>query len=154
IPFFSPEAFDKPSEALQKVLAEAGFTPAEVKVMAARIHDRCPAWSHVRKVNPRGADSTKLRIMFRRGYPFMESSVDNKPRSGLLFVSSQDDIEARFDFIKSQWAGNKNFPAPLRRAFNEPEKTARHMMGRLSPAELLAIAEDPGKRALLGLADK
>jgi Dyp-type peroxidase family len=108
--------------------------------MATRIAARCPAWSHVRKVNPRGADGTDPRIIFRRGYPFMESSLDNKVRSGLLFVSFQNDIEARFEFIKHQWAGNRNFPVPRPRPeFTEAEVAARRRGGRLTLQEIQAL---------------
>src|SRR5262249_49408193 len=103
IPFFTPDG-------IKELPAGVDFTVAEVKEMAVRIKDRCPAWSHVRKVNPRGGDGIDFRLIFRRGYPFMESSLDNKLRSGLLFVSFQNDIEATFEFIKLRWAGGGNFP--------------------------------------------
>jgi Dyp-type peroxidase family len=153
IPFFSPEALTDPPAALARLIKSEGFTVAEVKKMAEQIRDTCPAWSHVRKVNPRGGDGIKLRLMFRRGYPFMESSVDNKLRSGLLFVSFQKDITEAFEFIKRQWAGEGNFPVPALRGFSPAELKARHQMGRLTRQELLDIEKDQAARGLLGLTE-
>jgi Dyp-type peroxidase family len=136
--FFSPELIKDP---LPPDVVKAGFTVKALQEMATRIANRCPAWSHVRKVNPRGADGADFRIMFRRGYPFMESTNDNKLRSGLLFVSFQNDIEARFEFIKSMWAGNPNFPVPvLRETFTPAEVAARRRGGRLTADELNALS--------------
>ena len=153
VPFFSPEAIDAslPAEVKAAVTAAGYKTLADFKAAVETIRDRVPAWSHVRKVNPRGADGTDFRIIFRRGYPFVESTVDNKMRSGLLFVSFQDDVEARFEFIKQQWAGNRTFPVPALRPFAPAELVARHKFGRLTAAELQAIAGNAPARALLGL---
>ena len=153
VPFFSPDAInDTLSDEIKKAIKDAGFKTLDAfKEKVKEIEARVPAWSHVRKVNPRGADGTDPRIIFRRGYPFMESTVDNKLRSGLLFVSFENDVEAKFEFIKKQWAGNRSFPVPLLRAFSDAENVARHKFGRQSATELQAIATDTAARALLGL---
>jgi Dyp-type peroxidase family len=154
VPFFTPEQINEGlPELIRQALDAVGLDLAKAREMAERITARCPAWSHIPKVNPRGADGTRLRIMFRRGYPFEETSLDNKIRSGLLFVSFQSDIEGKFEFIKSQWAGNRSFPVPLLRTFTAPEVVARHKMGRLSAAELFGLQGDAGKRQLLGLGE-
>jgi Dyp-type peroxidase family len=144
IPFFTPEA-------ITELPPGVDFSVAEVQAMASRNKDRCPAWSHVRKVNPRGGDGVDFRLIFRRGYPFMESSLDNKLRSGLLFISFQNDIEATFEFIKLRWAGDGSFPVPALRAFSESEIESRHRGGRFSSEELKQFT--PDARKLLGLGD-
>jgi Dyp-type peroxidase family len=156
VPFFSPEAInDSLPVEVKKAVTDAGYKSLDdFKKAVEKIRDTVPAWSHVRKVNPRGADGTDFRIIFRRGYPFMENTLDNKIRSGLLFVSFENDLEARFEFIKQAWAGNRSFPVPLLRDFSPAELVARHKFGRLSAGELFEIAADKGKRELVGLADE
>jgi Dyp-type peroxidase family len=120
---------------------------------------KCPAWSHVRKANPREEDNItnsngfkiEAHLIFRRGYPFMESDMDNKTRSGLLFVCFQRDITNKFEFIKKNWFNNPDFPVPFFRPFSEAEKDFRHQHGRFSVAELEAIADNVEARKLLGL---
>jgi Dyp-type peroxidase family len=125
-----------------------------------------PAWSHIRKANPReelvdkdkGDKNGRIarHQIFRRGFLF----VENEFRSGLLFICFQRNIGEGFEFIKKNWLNNKNFPVPitgpnLKRTFTAQELSSRHQHGRLSPEELLQIKNDLGKRRLLGLeADK
>lgn len=156
VPFYDPDAInDSLSDEVKKAIADAGYKSLdEFRNAVEKIRDRVPAWSHVRKVNPRGADGTDFRIIFRRGYPFMENTLDNKIRSGLLFVSFENDLEARFEFIKKQWAGNPSFPVPLLRQFSPAELVARHKFGRLTAEELQAVATSTQARALIGLADQ
>jgi Dyp-type peroxidase family len=116
-----------------------------------------PAWSHVRKANPRQekmANGKLLgkRIIFRRGYPFMEAGLNNRTISGLLFISFQRDIENSFEFIKKKWLNNKDFPTPKSRPFTKHELDKRHSQGRFSPDELQRLARsDTSDRQLLGL---
>jgi Dyp-type peroxidase family len=117
-----------------------------------------PAWSHVRKVNPRQEkmpDGKRIekRTIFRRGYLFMETGLNNRTASGLLFVSFQRDIENSFEFVKKNWLNNKNFPTPKIRAFTKHELNKRHSQGRFSLTTLGQIRLDISKRHLLGLDD-
>jgi Dyp-type peroxidase family len=123
-----------------------------------KFRDRVPAWSHVRKVNPRGekiANGRPLqkRIIFRRGYPFIQTGLNNKTISGLLFISFQRDIEGTFEYIKYKMAGNKNFPVPDPRDFTEHEKSIRKSQGVFTKGELDNIIHNPEQRKLLGLDD-
>ncbi len=66
------------------------------------------AFSHVRKVGPRGKhDDTQI---FRRGLPFIENSADGQPRVGLNFCSFQASLD-QFDVVFNDWAMNAHFPA-------------------------------------------
>jgi hypothetical protein len=96
---------------------------------------RCPAWSHIRKANPRNEDGkVPQQLIFRRGYLFMQAGTDNRTVSGLLFVCFQRDIAAGFEHIKREWLNNKNFPTPSPKSFPTPgsrpfskhELTLRH----------------------------
>ena len=125
-----------------------------------------PAWSHVRKANPReelidkSKGDLKGRIghhrIFRRGYLFVENDENSDFRSGLQFICFQKNIENGFEFIKKNWLNNQNFPVTisgpsLRRAFTERELVERHKHGRLTGSELIEIKYDMSKRKLLGL---
>ena len=125
-----------------------------------------PAWSHIRKANPREEliDKTKgdakgrigQHLIFRRGYMFVEDDENSDFRSGLQFICFQKNIENGFEFIKKNWLNNQNFPVPisgpaLRRTFTERELIERHKHGRLTGRELIEIKYDMSKRKLLGL---
>ncbi len=125
-----------------------------------------PAWSHVRKANPREEliDKSKgdvngrigRHLIFRRGYLFVEDDENSDFRSGLQFVCFQKNIENGFEFIKKNWSNSKNFPVPisgpfLKRTFTEHELIERHKHGRLTGNELIGIKNDMSKRKLLGL---
>jgi len=118
-----------------------------------------PAWSHVRKANPRqeklpNGRRIEKKFIFRRGYIFSETGLNNRVISGLLFVSFQRDIENSFEFIKKNWLNNKNFPAEEQRPFTKHELSDRHSQGRFSLRELEQIRFDLSKSQLLGLDDK
>jgi Dyp-type peroxidase family len=115
---------------------------------------KCPVWSHVRKANPRQEDGLFPRILiFRRGYPYMERGLNEKIRSGLLFVCFQKDIDNGFEFIKKLWFNSKNFPVPVPRSnFTNQEKAERHSHGRFTVDELNSLTLD--QRKLLGLEDE
>lgn len=101
------------------------------------IQVQCPIWSHVRKSNPREADGAARSLIFRRGYLFMEDSLNGISSSGLLFICFQRNIERGFEYIKRNFLINKNFPVPdLRKNFNAQELVRRHRNGRFTPAEL------------------
>ena len=131
-----------------------------------KFRNAVPAWSHIRKANPREelVDKSKgdkngriaRHQIFRRGYLFVENDVNNDIRSGLLFICFQRNIDQGFEFIKKNWLNNKNFPVPfsgpnLKRTFTPQELSNRHKHGRLTFEELIQIRNDLGKRRLLGL---
>jgi Dyp-type peroxidase family len=158
ITFFDPGELPKETKDLPEDV-RANFTIEQVRAICERTAQRVPAWSHVRKVNPRRTDGTPQKIIFRRGYPFMDRGMDNKIVAGLLFVSFQKDIQGTFEFIKKRWAGNPNFPVgapgttPAEgnlRPFNDTESALRHQSGRFTVAELHALT--PEEKKLLGLA--
>ena len=128
-----------------------------------------PAWSHIRKANPREelieknkGDKGRIgrHLIFRRGFLFAENDENNDVRSGLQFICFQRNIDNGFEFIKKNWLNNKNFPIPfsgadLKRTFTPQELISRHKHGRLTFNELVQIKNDLSKRKLLGLeADK
>jgi Dyp-type peroxidase family len=118
-----------------------------------------PAWSHVRKANPRqeklpNGKRIEKKLLFRRGYIFTETGLNNRVISGLLFVSFQRDIENSFEFIKKNWLNNKNFPAEEQRPFTKHELSERHSQGRFSLREIEQIRFDLSKKQLLGLDDQ
>jgi Dyp-type peroxidase family len=121
------------------------------KIHPNKIREKVPAWSHVRKANPRKEDGVPPIIIFRRGYPFVETGLNNKIRSGLLFVSFQKDIQNGFEYIKKKFFNNKNFPVPEFRDFTEDELKERHKSGRLSGAKLNNLTAE--ERKALGLDD-
>jgi deferrochelatase/peroxidase EfeB len=111
-----------------------------------------PAWSHVRKANSRQegllyGKRIENRTIFRRGYLFLETGLNNRTISGLLFICFQRDIESTFEHIKRNWLNDKKFPTPMRRPFTTHELKKRHSQGRFSPNEIEQIAR-------LGLSEK
>jgi Dyp-type peroxidase family len=86
----------------------------------------CPVWSHVRKANPRGADGVASSLIFRRGYPYIDTDFEGRSSSGLLFICYQRNIEKAFKNIKKNFLNNEKFPVPeLRRASNTEEGIAK-----------------------------
>jgi Dyp-type peroxidase family len=86
----------------------------------------CPAWSHIRKVNPRdlgtdrgGPDETLGFQMLRRGIPFgplyrhdLPQAPQNQEERGLLFLSFQTSISNQFEVLNSGWMNSLDGPAP------------------------------------------
>jgi Dyp-type peroxidase family len=120
------------------------------EINPAEIRKRVQSWSHVRKANPRREDDQPEIIIFRRGYPFVETELNNKIVSGLLFVCFQNDIKNGFEFIKTKWFNNKNFPVPEKREFTEDEERQRLKLGRLSAYDLLNLSKQQRKDRGLG----
>jgi Dyp-type peroxidase family len=112
----------------------------------------CPVWSHVRKANPRGAEAEAKKIIFRRGYLFMEDTIHpgRRPSSGLLFICFQRDIRHGFEYIKKNYLNNKNFPVPnARKKFSREELAFRRIHGRFTVEELKKIG--PYQKSVLGV---
>jgi Dyp-type peroxidase family len=118
-----------------------------------------PVWSHVRKANPRqekilNGKRINKRMIFRRGYLFLETGLNNRTISGLLFICFQRDIQNGFEFIKKNWLNNKNFPTPQHRPFDIHEMRKRRSQGRFTVGELERISRyDLPAKGLLGLDD-
>jgi Dyp-type peroxidase family len=71
---------------------------------------RCPFHAHIRKVNPRTAESRSRRIV-RRGVPYEEKNGRNgKTKKGLHFLCFQADIQEQFAHLQEMWASNPDFP--------------------------------------------
>jgi Dyp-type peroxidase family len=164
---------DRVREEAQKKLKELikqQRDPSERFYDNIKFKNAVPAWSHIRKANPREELIDKYKgdkngriakhQIFRRGFLFVENDQNNDVRSGLLFICFQRNIDEGFEFIKKNWLNNKNFPVPfsgpnLKRTFTPHELSSRHKHGCLTSEELFQIKNDLGKRRLLGLeADK
>jgi Dyp-type peroxidase family len=114
------------------------------------IQDKCPVWSHVRKANPRQADGTSARIIYRRGYLFSDVGPAPSFHSGLLFICFQRKIQEGFEFIKKNWLNNRNFPVPeARHYYTERELAKRHYHGRFTLDEIKCLSLE--QRSALGL---
>ena len=149
---------EKAKERLRKLLHEQS-DPEKPFYDSDIFKNSVPAWSHVRKANPRqekifNGKRIEKRTIFRRGYLFLETSLNNRTISGILFISFQRDIENSFEFIKKNWLNNKNFPAPSLRPFTRHELNKRHSQGRFFSREIDQITRfDFPKKHLLGLDD-
>jgi Dyp-type peroxidase family len=145
-------------EKLRKLIEEQS-DPGKPFYDSDSFKNNVPAWSHIRKANPRqekllpGGKRIDKRLIFRRGYLFTEGGLNNKIISGLLFISFQRDIENSFEFIRKNWLNQKKFPTPEPRPFTRHELKTRHSHGRLSTEELEKIMRDLSKNYVLGLDD-
>jgi Dyp-type peroxidase family len=119
-------------------------------VNSDRIKVMCPVWSHARKSNPREADDSPSKVIFRRGYLYSDADSGSYLKSGLLFICFQKNIGEGFEFIKKNWLNNKDFPIPRSRPFfNESESLARRSHARFSEEELIGLSME--QRKALGL---
>jgi Dyp-type peroxidase family len=57
------------------------------------INKSCPISSHARRVNPRKPNGQNEKFIFRRGCLYMEEDFADYPKSGILFISFQNDIK-------------------------------------------------------------
>lgn len=78
---------------------------------------QCPFAGHIRKTNPRRADTQK-HLMLRRGITYgdrydgpNDGRIDNKPERdvGLLFMAYMSDVVDQFEFTQKFWANNEGF---------------------------------------------
>ncbi|HJT49547.1 MAG TPA: Dyp-type peroxidase [Nitrososphaeraceae archaeon] len=151
---------DPKAKQLLRRLLDNQSDPEKLFYNSEIFRNSVPAWSHVRKANPRqekmpSGKELQKKIIFRRGYPFMEAGLNNRTISGLLFVCFQRDIENSFEFIKRNWLNNKDFPTPDVRPFTQHEKNKRSSQARFTPDEMRLIKNlDISKRKLLGLHDR
>jgi Dyp-type peroxidase family len=112
-----------------KVAAEglAGAEPgAELRDVAGVPGDpagqRCPTFSHIRKVNPRDLatdqdphpEATLTFQMLRRGItwgkPYAEGEAAADADRGLLFMSWQTSLEDQFERLSARWMNNRRGP--------------------------------------------
>ena len=83
---------------------------------------RCPAFAHIRKVNPRdlvtdqggGSEHTLALQMLRRGItwgsPYVEESDPAASDRGLLFMSWQTSLEDQFEVLTARWMNRTSGP--------------------------------------------
>ncbi|MGH1359242.1 MAG: cytochrome P450 [Burkholderiaceae bacterium] len=75
----------------------------------------CPLGSHVRRMNPRGAQTTGKpysRRLIRRGMPYQWPAPGKPDERGLLGVFICADLERQYEFLLQAWAqGNKTVQA-------------------------------------------
>lgn len=79
---------------------------------------RCPFFSHIRKVNPRDLSSnqgdagvTLTFQMLRRGIPFENCSPGGQSsEKGLLFLAYQSSIKRQFMLLNRDWINNPSAP--------------------------------------------
>jgi Dyp-type peroxidase family len=67
------------------------FDPYDIRYL--NINKNCPISSHSRKSNPRQPNGRKEKFIFRRGCLYMEEKFTDYPKSGILFISFQNDIK-------------------------------------------------------------
>ena len=80
---------------------------------------KTPIISHIRKVNPRdlstdigNSNLTLKKKILRRGIPFgrpLDNQLGNSDR-GLMFLSYQDSIQHKFEFLTRNWMGKSDKP--------------------------------------------
>ncbi len=73
---------------------------------------RCPYFSHIRKVNPRGqhgGSEDRSRRIIRRGMLYDSRLNTNGEGKGVFFVCHQASIEDQFEFIQAVWANDATF---------------------------------------------
>jgi len=81
----------------QRNPAKNFFDPYDIRYL--NINKACPISSHSRKANPRQPPGRKEKFIFRRGCLYMEEEFAKYPKSGILFISFQNDIKI-FEEIK------------------------------------------------------
>jgi Dyp-type peroxidase family len=74
-----------------------------------KINRKCPVSSHVRRTNSRDRIGRVQNYIFRRGYVYMEDEFTGYPKSGLLFISFQNDIKT-FEKIKKNMTQHPVLP--------------------------------------------
>jgi hypothetical protein len=83
----------------------------------------------------------------------MESSLDSRVSSGLLFICFQRNISNAFEYIKKKFLNNKEFPVPeVRKSFTREELAERHRHARFSEDELKRLGAI--EKSALGLDSK
>ena len=81
------------------------FDPYDLRY--SNINKNCPISSHARLVNPRKSNGDK--VIYRRGYLYMEEDFSDYPKSGLHFISFQNDIK-KFEELKRNLAQHGSTP--------------------------------------------
>jgi Dyp-type peroxidase family len=101
------------------------FPPGELRTVPGAEADRpglrCPAFAHIRKVNPRGLNtdqsdaplSTRQSQMVRRGITWgtaYSDDADDDGDRGLLFMSYQTSIDRQFEKLTTKWMNLEDPP--------------------------------------------
>ena len=91
---------------------------------------KTPIIAHIRKVNPRdlstdigNSNLTLRRRILRRGIPFGPPLVNDKDKSktrGLIFLSYQNSIQEKFEFLTRKWMGKSDAPTNAPSTSAEP----------------------------------
>lgn len=81
---------------------------------------KTPIIAHIRKVNPRdlatdigNSNLTLKKRILRRGIPFGPPLINDKDKSktrGLMFLSYQNSIQEKFEFLTRKWMGQSDAP--------------------------------------------
>jgi Dyp-type peroxidase family len=114
--------------------------------LSRRVQKACPVGSHVRRTNPRGAEGSPHALIYRRGYLFMEDSVQSRgiPRSGLLFICFQKDIRRGFEYIKRNFSKNsqKSPGVPSHQETNILAKDKKKYLGPVSSHRTIGLPKN------------
>lgn len=73
---------------------------------------KCPYHAHIRKVNPRSSELTKIQppaTIIRRGMPYGKKGSNNE---GLLFMCFQQYIPFQFSLIQKRWCNDQPYNIP------------------------------------------
>jgi Dyp-type peroxidase family len=100
-----------------EILVQDAVIPA---VAGDPMEQKCPFFSHIRKVNPRddateeGREKTLSKQILRRGINFGRAyEEDQAGERGLFFMAYQTSIREQFEFLQRNWANSQIKPNPL-----------------------------------------
>jgi Dyp-type peroxidase family len=123
-PLFALNHFNFETDVPALVLTDGEHIAAAAADSSPIIGVRCPAWAHIRKVNPRdlgtnlGGEAETLGFqMLRRGIPFgrpydrrQPDAPVNATERGLLFLSYQRSISQQFETLNTNWMNDDRAP--------------------------------------------
>ena len=89
------------------------FDAYDVRYM--NINKKCLVSSHARRANPRKSNGKKKKFIFRRGYLYLEENFVDYPKSGILFISFQNDIKT-FEEMKRNLSQQIGIPSKTRQS--------------------------------------
>lgn len=113
---FRVNNFDYRTATPELTVVDGTATRTVPAVPADRGGQRCPMFSHVRKVNPRGMPTDQAGLtatfqMLRRGMPFgpLYTNAPGAER-GLLFLAYMTSVDRQFRLLTAQWMNNPAAP--------------------------------------------
>jgi Dyp-type peroxidase family len=89
------------------------FDAFDIRYM--NINKNCPVSSHARKVNSRKPNGGRQRYIFRRGCLYMEEAFVDYPKSGILFISFQNNVKI-FEEMKRNLGQHVNIQSKTKRS--------------------------------------